>query len=291
MEIRACWPRALNETLRIPGIMWKIAIALALLIVAALAGWFFIGTRAPFEDVGGPLGPMQEQNVPPIPLPPESATGTDSQAGPAAAEPLPDDPEWVLPALDQSDAFVREELTAMGLPEQWSSQDELVRRLAAVIENAARGEYPRRQFALLALQPPFQVVERDGRMYVDPANYTRYEPLVTALERVDPRRVARLVGFLMPLIDTSIGELGESGSGRSFMAAGLQKVLEVPVVAGDVEVLRPNVFYTYADPSLEQLGALQKLLLRAGPANVQRVQAYARQVAGVMGIPVGASEF
>jgi hypothetical protein len=267
--------------------MWKIAVALALLVVAVLAGWLFIGTEAPFEDVGGPLGPPQEQVVPPTPLPPEPPPG----AAPVEATPLPDDPEWVLPVLDQSDAFVREELTAMGLPEQWTAQDELVRRLATVIENAARGEYPRRQFALLALQAPFQVVERDGRRYVDPANYTRYEPLIAELERVDPRRVARLIGFVMPLIDASIGELGESGSARPFIAAGIQKVLDVPIVAGDVEVLRPNVFYTYADPALEQLGALQKLLLRAGPANVQRIQAYVRQVARVMGIPVGASEF
>jgi hypothetical protein len=271
--------------------MWKIAVALALLILAVLAGWFFIGTEAPFEDVGGPLGPPQEQVAPPTPLPPEPAAGPDADVAAVEATPLPADPEWVLPVLDQSDTFVREELTAMGLPEQWTSQDELVRRLATVIENAARGEYPRRQFALLALRPPFQVVERDGRMYADPANYARYEPLVAALERTDPRRVARLIGFLMPLIDTSISELGESGGGRPFLAAGIQKVLDVPVVAGDVEVLRPNVFYTYADPSLEQLGALQKLLLRAGPANVQRIQTYARQVAGVMGIPVGASEF
>jgi hypothetical protein len=61
----------------------------------------------------------------------------------------------------------------------------------------------------------------------------------------------------------------------------------VPVVTGEIEVVRPNVFFLYADPALEQRGALQKLLLRTGPTNVQRVQAWVRRFAGVMGLPPG----
>jgi hypothetical protein len=157
-----------------------------------------------------------------------------------------------------------------------------------VLENAARGEYPRRQLAYLIPKGQFAVIERDGRLFVDPANFARYDGLVSTLDAVDPRQFARLLTFLMPLVDEAIAELGATGNAQSLLAAGMVRVLDVPILTEDIEVVRPNVFYVYADPDLEQRGALQKLLLRTGPANVQRVQAWVRRFAAVMGIPLGA---
>jgi hypothetical protein len=38
--------------------------------------------------------------------------------------------------------------------------------------------------------------------------------------------------------------------------------------------VQPKVFYEYADPTLEQLPPLKKLVLRMGPDNVQRLKRY-----------------
>jgi hypothetical protein len=266
--------------------MWKIASILALLVVAVLAGWLLLGDEAVYDELGGPDSVAPQEPLPP-PLPIEPAPPA-AAALPAAADealpPLPEVPEWILPSLNQSDAFVRERLAEMGVPERWGSQDELVRRLAGVVENASRGEYPRRQLAYLALARPFAVVERDGRMYVDPANYARYDGLLTALEAVDPRALARLLDFLLPLVDESLVELDATGSARAMLAAGLRWILDVPVLVEPPELARPNVFHVYADPALEQLRPLQKLVLRSGPDNVVRVQAYARQLASAMNL-------
>jgi hypothetical protein len=270
--------------------MWKVASILALLIVAVLAGWFLLGEEAVYEEVGGPdrTGP-EEALLRPEPLapelPPESVPVEDPEP-----EPLPpQDPAWVLPPLNQSDPFVREQLTAMGVPENWSAQEELVRRLSVVVENASRGEYPRRQVAYLALGAPFRVVEQDDRYYVDPANYARYDTLLAALEAVDPRQVARFLDFLMPLVDEALAELGAREDARSMLAAGLRRILDVPVLTEDPELIRPNVFFTYADPALEQLRPLQKLVLRSGPSNVLRLQGWARRLAAAMAVTPAAS--
>lgn len=267
--------------------MWKVAAVLALLIAAVLAGWFFIGTHAPYEDAGTPTAPRDQIAVPPLPSAADTAPPDDDFASGEGIEALPQEPSWILPALNQSDPFVREQLTAIGAPERLVGQEELVRRFAVVVENAARGEYPRRQLAFLAPPGQFAVVERGDSLVIDPASYARYDGLVDALEAVDPRQLGRLLAFVMPLVDEALAELGAAGDARSLMAAGVARVLDVPVVAGEIEVVRPNVFFLYADPALEQRGAVQKLLLRTGPTNVQRVQAWVRRFAGVMELPPG----
>jgi len=50
------------------------------------------------------------------------------------------------------------------------------------------------------------------------------------------------------------------------------RLLEVPVVKGDIRLKRPVVMYEFADPSLEGLSAAQKQLLRMGPDHTERLQ-------------------
>ena len=69
-------------------------------------------------------------------------------------------PKVALPNLDASDRFVVERLAAFDLPALWLDREDLIRRLAVVIDNATRGEYPRRQLGFLAPRGKFQIIER-----------------------------------------------------------------------------------------------------------------------------------
>jgi hypothetical protein len=50
-------------------------------------------------------------------------------------------------------------------------------------------------------------------------------------------------------------------------------MLATPQPAGPIELVRPNVMYTYADPALEARPAGQKLLIRMGPENAAVIKA------------------
>jgi len=267
--------------------MWKIASILALLIVAVLAGWFFLGDEAAYQEVGAPGAERAEEVVVPS-LPVDSdepaLAAAQEQAGGVEPVPLPEAPEWILPPLNQSDAFVRERLGEIGVPAGWIAEEELVRRFATVLDSGSRGDYPRRQLGVLALGAPFGVLEQDGRLIADPANQARYAGLFAALDAIDPRRAARLLRFLSPRINEALAELSSSADAEALLTAGLRQVLAVPVLTEPPELVRPNVFYTYADPELEQLKPLQKLLLRSGPENVLRIQAWVREFAAAFGI-------
>jgi len=273
-------------------VMWKIASILALLIVAVLAGWFLLGDEDAYREVGVP-GPerAEEVRVPPLPVEPGETSLAAPQEQTTGVEPvpLPEAPDWVLPPLNQSDAFLRDRLGELGVPSGWIAEEELVRRLATVLDSGSRGDYPRRQLGVLALGAPFGVLEQDGRLVPDPANQARYAGLFATLDAIDPRLAARLLRFLSPLVNEALTELSSSADAEALLTAGLRQVLAVPVLTEPPELIRPNVFYVYADPELEQLKPLQKLVLRSGPENVLRIQAWAREFAAAFGVnPAGA---
>ncbi|MFW6093742.1 MAG: DUF3014 domain-containing protein [Pseudomonadota bacterium] len=187
-----------------------------------------------------------------------------------------------LPPLQESDPFVRERLEPMDLPEPWLEQGDYVRRLAVVAENATRGTYPRRQLEFLAPGEPFQVSREGERIFIDPASYRRYDPYVEEVVSVDPARVAGLLETLSPLLETALAEVGVEAPPGEVLARAMEEVMAVPVLPERVELVQPNVMYEYADEELESLSPLKKQVLRMGPENVERLQAYLRRVAAEM---------
>jgi hypothetical protein len=139
---------------------------------------------------------------------------------------------------------------------------------------------PRRQLSFLAPNEPF-VVSRteDERILLDPVSYTRYDRYVDLLEGIPPDRLARLLTTLNPLVEAALTEIGVDAPPGEVMAEAIRQTLTVPVPEGEIELIQPAVMYRYADPQLEALPQLHKQLLRMGPDNVRRIQAYLRAVA------------
>jgi hypothetical protein len=255
------------------------AIIIAIVVVAVLLiGWAVIRTAdEPAEPTLDPAAPAEPARLPADP------TESPAVARPAPQEPA--EPAVELPSLEDSDPFVRERIDDMDLPRPWLDQDGYVRRLAVLAENASRGVVPRRQLAFLAPNEPFQVVRtEDERILLDPVGYTRYDGYVDRLERIAPDRLASLLTTLNPLVEAALVEVGVEAPPGEVFAEAIRQVLAVPLPQGDIELIQPAVMYRYADPQLEALPQLHKQLLRMGPDNVRRLQAYLRQVAAEMNL-------
>jgi len=176
-----------------------------------------------------------------------------------------------LPALNQSDPWLRDELQDVALP--WLAETELVRTAATILENASRGEVPRKFLQFLAPEGRFQVRRSGSRFLTDAQSYKRYTPFVDTLERLEPSRAADMFRTMEPLLSEAVGELGETGvSPRELAFDALDIALETPRVDENAVLRRPKVVYTYADETLEGLKPLQKQLLRMGPENLQRIR-------------------
>jgi hypothetical protein len=233
--------------------------------------------------IGGGLWWWKSSQAPAAPV--AVSTPAESSVKPPEDGEVPSTPNVqrpVLPALEASDDFVREQVSLLspGMTE-WLKQDDLVRRFAVVIDNARVGDYPRSQLAFLIPTAKFPVRQQGDRMFLDPDGYHRYDSFVDTAIGVDPERAATLLRTLSPLLVESLKELGAKDSDpTTAMREGIEQILATPDLDGEVELIQPKVYYQFADPNLESLKPLQKQLLRMGPQNLARIKGYLTQVKG-----------
>jgi hypothetical protein len=260
----------------------RFLVLVLLAVVLAVAGvvWWqrreFAPPPAPPTMAQSPEEVAEVVKPAPVPAPPPAPP-------PAREEPVKE--AVVLPPLDASDPYVREELLAMS-PRlaEWLDRDDLVRRFAVVMDNAAVGDVQRRQLTFLAPAGRFPVIEwGNDRFIMDPKGYARYDGFVDLFTSVPPAGAAALLTALAPLLRQALTELGQPAEEPlATLRDAVAMMLATPEPDTPVELVRPKVLYRFADPALEALPPLQKQLIRMGPDHVRRIKAYLRQVAAAL---------
>ena len=219
----------------------------------------------------------------PSPTPLAAAPAPLAEAGPGAP----------LPALDESDSFVRQ--LAAGLsahPEfaRWLARTSLVRTLTAVVVNVAEGETPRPHLEFLAPKQRFRAARRPARLIVpDPVGFAGYDVFGDAVASVDAAAAANAHRSLAPHSEAAYVDLGHPEGGfPSALDKAIRVLLAVPVLRDDVELVPHAIGFRYADPKLESLTPAQKQFLRIGPRNVRLIQGKLRQLATALAPAAGA---
>jgi len=249
----------------------RIIMAVVAVIVLGIGGglWWWQSSQTPAKPIAVPAPEQQE------PAKPVEDTEVPS---------TPDVQRPVLPPLESSDDYVREQVSQLS-PEmaEWLKQDDLVRRFAVVIDNARVGDYPRKQLGFLTPSNKFPVTQQDDRIYLDRDGYHRFDGFVDIAISVDPQRAVALLRTLSPLLVEALKELGAKDPDPFVaMRAGIDQIMATPDVEGEIELVQPKVYYLFADPKLEALKPLQKQLLRMGPQNLARIKSYLMQVKGYL---------
>lgn len=230
-----------------------IGITLGILILAGAAAWWWLNRDA---------------------APPEPEPEAAVEAPMTEERVEPDRPP--LPALDDSDDFLRELFSALtSNPEilAFLLGEDIARHLAIAVDNVADGVSPRR--ALRAFMPvdEFRVTGEGDDLQVDPASFARYDSLASAIADANMARVAEAVVGVLPLLETAYAELGRTD--RSFREAldqAVSRLTGAPVPEPPILVREQTLRYEYQDPALEGLDEASKHLLRFGPENQRRIQ-------------------
>lgn len=228
----------------------------------------------------------------PKPSPTPIAAATEEAPSPTPSPtPTPPGTPLSLPSLEQSDAFVRHLAGALSKHPQlalWLAQQGLIERFTAVIENITSGANPRTHLGFLAPRQRFAVRTQKGRVVADPKSYAGYDAFADGVAALDAAGCARVYRTLEPLFDKAYQGLGHpEGRFRVPLAAAMARLTEVPVLTEDVPlrpVAQPILLYQYENPKLEALSPGQKMLLRTGPRNVEKIQAKLREIDAALGL-------
>jgi hypothetical protein len=84
-----------------------------------------------------------------------------------------------------------------------------------------------------------------------------------------------------PLFQQAYQELGyPKGHFNDRLVDVIDHLLAAPEVTAPVKLVRPKVFYLFADPALEARSAGQKILMRVGSENAALIKAKLRDIRG-----------
>ena len=247
-----------------------IGIAVVALLAFALGVYWFLGRG----DDAPPVETIVEAPPPTVPPPP------------APVAPAPEPIE--VPALDESDAFVRDLVSALsahpGLA-AWLVNDGIARRTVVVFDNIADGTNPAQHVTFMRPETRFATSGDATELRIDPRNYDRYDLHAQIIDSLDTQGTAELYRMLEPLLDQAYVELGNPD--RPFIGTverAVVNLLNVPIVENPPALIEHAPFFHYTDTRLESLSPAQKQFLAVGPDNVRTIQGKLRQLALAIGI-------
>jgi hypothetical protein len=259
----------------------RLSFAAVLLLVLLGAGWFIYqgdNTPTPAENTVALPPPAPAQND-------WSQIDRSDEAGsfPEPATAKPEDDKTLPPApvsLDESDTATI--LAAQELSPELSKSiegEQQIRKWVSMIDIFADGNLPNKNLPIkFAMKPFIARNSDDGKMYLDAANYARSKPLVDALTSIPPDAMARHYRSWKPLLQQAYAELGKPDTFETRVRQMIFRVVAIQPLADDIELKRPSVYYTFADPTLEKADALSKFIWRMGPENQKRIQDYLREL-------------
>ena len=253
----------------------KPVIGVAVLIfVLAAAGVFYLRSR--------------NQPLPAAPSAPGAVAPSSSEAG--IAHPLPQGAgnaaATPLPELADSDAPLRDALSQISSADavkDFLVPQDLIRKIVVTIDNL-----PRQKVAVdkRPANPAAGSLLANGdelHATLDQRNFERYKPMVAVVSQLDAKQLGALYIHYYPLFQESYQNLGyPNGYFNDRLVEVIDNLLATPEPKGPIELVRPNVMYTYADPALEGRTAGQKLLIRMGPENAKAIKAKLSELRAVI---------
>lgn len=231
----------------------KIGLGVAALVAIAVVGYLFVKPK-PEPQLAAPVPPAEVAQKPAdLPLPPAAA----------------------------SDATLRSDFSQVSPKVQgWLAQPDLLDRFASLVNGLAGDESPRKQLDFLAPKERFSATKG----HIDPKSYARYDAAADAVESVDAQKLVAAVKAVHPLLESAYHRLGNPNRGFDDAArAALQRIIDAPVVEGEIAVTPHGANDLFADEKLEVLGPVEKQLIRMGPSNEKKLQAKAREILAAFG--------
>jgi hypothetical protein len=243
----------------------------AILLLGAVAAWYWWGRLAPT----------------PVPPPPVSAPAT-TEAEPQVHNPLPPATGSGLPALNQSDAPFSAAVTdlpgARALAD-FLRPENLIRHLVATVDNLPRHKLAVELRPLESASGSLVVSGSDQQATLDDRNGSRYAALTAILGGLDAHAVNDLYRKYYPLFQRAYEDLGyPKAYFNDRLVEVIDHLLAAPHPGAPLALVRPKVFWEFADPQLEALSSGQKLMLRIGDTNRAIIERKLRELRALIAV-------
>ena len=184
-----------------------------------------------------------------------------------------------LPPISESDEYLRIELSDLIADELFSlvTKSNLVEKIVATIDNLPRAYLAERMRPINIESEKF-IVEAQGTLdgfILSEGNYERYNSLTGTLEVIDKNVLAEIYLRFYPLFQEAYQDLGYPDVYfNDRLIDVIDHILDTPEVNDPIILHTPNNLYEYVHPEIESLSSGQKLLIRMGKRNTNRIKQF-----------------
>lgn len=258
-----------------------IGIVEAAVVALAAIGAYYLWSLRHASAPPAALAPLLSPQTPAAP----SVTGAVPAPAPTHFL-VPEPPDGVAtdasppPSLDESDAAFEKQLAGLlgqANVEQLFHATDIIRRIVSTTVNAGGKALPSELSPLNPLGSPFQPGQGAQGPVLDEGGFARYSPYVKALSALNVTRTAAIYIRFYPLFQAAYADLGTPGYFNDRLVEAIDSALAAPETKPPIALVQPNLVYKFADPKLEALSAVQKILVRMGPENAAVVKDKLRQ--------------
>ena len=262
--------------------------AVVVTVILAAVVWLVLipEQKEPRQAPVTPTVSEQSEDVDMAPKVPEQETTdystqqVEESASEQAFEAAPEMVEPEAPQVVLDDAWAMSQIVQL-VPERTIAdliiQQDMISNFVVFIDNASRGELVTQFSPLMAPKEKFAADQSGENLLtyqVNTANFSRYDSYANLLVSLPVDKSVAVYKELTPTIDEAHMELGyEAGTFDRKLKRAMDFLIDAPVLTDDVKLVAPSAMYQFADAELEGLLAIQKLLLRMGPDNQQKVRA------------------
>jgi hypothetical protein len=240
-----------------------IGVAAAVIVIAA-GTWYYLQSHRSAL----PRAPVAQQ---PAPAEPSAESAIQHPLSPAA-----DSAKGPLPALADSDPALSDALKSVvgdSAAKDYLLPENIVRHLVVTIDNLPRQKVAVEKRPTPPVAGSFIANGDELHATIDEKNFARYQPLVAAVSKLDAQRLAAVYIRFYPLFQQAYQDLGyPNGYFNDRLVQVIDNLLATPQPTGPIALVRPNVMYVFADPTIESRPAGQKLLIRMGPDNAAAIK-------------------
>jgi len=246
-----------------------VEVAAVIVILGGLAAYFLLQPT--------PLKPeqvmVQAPPPPPPPPPPKPEVRQVIEAPPASVP---------LPVLADSDNFMLDALAGLVGNKslmKFFHTERIIRNIVATIDNLPGRRAPMRVMPVERAPGQFITAGTEDEPTINPKNAARYAPYVKIAKAIDAQKLVGLYVHLYPLFQQAYEELGYPKKYfNDRLIVAIDNLLAAPDIKGPVTLVRPSVYYQFADPDLEGRSIGQRILMRIGSKNGAIIKGKLREI-------------
>lgn len=263
-------------------------IGIKLVVIAVVAAAIAAVAYFLVKDEAKPSG-LRELPAAVAASPLATAASALAAAKPVYEEPLAEPSPEPLPDLNQSDSAVVAALQGLNVNGllQLVISEEILRKFVRAVDSVEEGKLVTEYRPIVSPQGALAVdsfyvsvasgelgeVQEVEQFRMSDKNYQRYDAYVSVLSLLNSDAVVATYKHFYPLLNQAYQDMGLSkGNFHSVLIRAIDHLLAAPDATDNINLLRPKVYYEFADPALEKLPATHKLMLRMGPAHEQQVK-------------------